>query len=81
MQELIKEFANLDGFRVYKVKSRGDKMGDRLYIAPVYVIGLPGDVALLNKEIEEKEKESMMYEFKVNKYVDKSNRQKGVFLP
>jgi len=50
-----KEFANLDGFRVYKVKNRGDKMGDRLYIAPVYVIGLPGDIALLNKEIKEKE--------------------------
>ncbi len=62
---MIKEFANLDGFRVYKVKNRGDKMGDRLYIAPVYVIGLPGDIALLNKEIEEK------YEFKVDKYVDK----------
>jgi len=53
----IKEFANLDGFRVYKVKSRGDKgEGSRLYIAPVYVIGLPGDVALLNKEIEETNK-------------------------
>ena len=51
MQELIKEFANLDGFRVYKVKSRGDKMGDRLYIAPVYIIGLPGDIDLLNKEM------------------------------
>ncbi len=48
----IKEFAALDGFRCYKVKNRGDSSGDRLYIAPVYVIGLPGDVALLNKEME-----------------------------
>ncbi len=46
-----KQFANLDGFRCYKVKNRGDHSGDRLYIAPVYVIGLPGDVDLLNKEI------------------------------
>ncbi len=49
---MIKQFANLDGFRCYKVKNRGDSSGDRLYIAPVYVIGLPGDVALLNKEME-----------------------------
>ena len=48
----IKEFAALDGFRCYKVKNRGDSMGDRLYIAPVYVIGLPGDVDNLNKEME-----------------------------
>ncbi len=46
-----KQFANLDGFRVYKVKNRGDHSGDRLFIAPVYVMGLPGDVDLLNKEI------------------------------
>jgi len=45
------DFAKLDGFRVYKVRSRGDKAGPRLYIAPVYVIGLPGDVDLLNKEL------------------------------
>ncbi len=47
-----KEFANLDGFRCYKVKNRGDQYGDRLFIAPVYVIGLPGDVDLLNKEMD-----------------------------
>ena len=47
-----KQFANLDGFRVYKVKNRGDRAGDRLYIAPVYIIGLPGDIALLNKQIK-----------------------------
>ncbi len=50
---MIKQFANLDGFRCYKVKNRGDSAAnDRLYIAPVYVIGLPGDVELLNKEME-----------------------------
>ncbi len=43
--------AKLDGFRVYKVRNRGDTGGDRKYIAPVYVIGLPGDVDLFNKEI------------------------------
>jgi len=47
-----KHFANLDGFRCYKVKNRGDHYGDRLYIAPVYIIGLPGDVEMLNKEME-----------------------------
>jgi len=47
-----KHFANLDGFRVYKVHNRGDKAGDRLYTAPVYVIGLPGDIDLLNKEMD-----------------------------
>jgi len=47
-----KHFANIDGFRVYKVKNRGDKAGDRLYIAPVYIIGLPGDIDLLNKEMD-----------------------------
>jgi len=49
---MIKQFANLDGFRCYKVKNRGDNYGDRLYIAPVYIIGLPGDVEMLNKEME-----------------------------
>jgi len=53
---MIKQFANLDGFRCYKVKNRGDAAAnDRLYIAPVYIIGLPGDVALLNKEMEVEE--------------------------
>ena len=47
-----KHFANLDGFRCYKVKNRGDQYGTRLFIAPVYVIGLPGDVDLLNKEMD-----------------------------
>jgi len=47
-----KHFANMDGFRCYKVKNRGDQYGDRLFIAPVYVIGLPGDVDLLNKEMD-----------------------------
>jgi len=47
-----KHFANLDGFRCYKVRNRGDQYGDRLFIAPVYVIGLPGDVDLLNKEMD-----------------------------
>jgi len=49
---MIKQFANLDGFRCYKVKNRGDSYGDRLYIAPVYIIGLPGDVEMLNKEMD-----------------------------
>jgi len=49
---LNKQFANLDGFRCYKVKNRGDKLGEKLYIAPVYIIGLPGDVDMLNKEME-----------------------------
>jgi len=47
-----KHFANLDGFRCYKVRNRGDAYGDRLFVAPVYVIGLPGDVDLLNKEMD-----------------------------
>lgn len=47
-----KHFANMDGFRCYKVKNRGDQYGDRLFIAPVYIIGLPGDVDLLNKEMD-----------------------------
>jgi len=47
-----KHFANLDGFRCYKVRNRGDQYGDRLFVAPVYVIGLPGDVDLLNKEMD-----------------------------
>jgi len=47
--------AKLDGFRVYKIKNRRDdsKLGHRKYIAPVYVIGLPGDVELMNLELEE----------------------------
>jgi len=47
--------AKLDGFRVYKIKNRGDncKSIDRKFIAPVYVMGLPGDVELLNLELEE----------------------------
>jgi len=49
---LDKHFANIDGFRCYKVKNRGDQYGDRLFIAPVYVIGLPGDVDLLNREMD-----------------------------
>lgn len=44
--------AKLDGFRVYKVRNRDDPMGDRKYTAPVYIIGLPGDITLLNKELE-----------------------------
>jgi len=43
--------AKLDGFRMYKIKNRGDMIGDRKVIAPIYVCGLPGDVALLNKEL------------------------------
>ena len=46
-------FAKLDGYRVFKVRNRGDPVEDRTYIAPVYIIGLPGDVDLLNKEIED----------------------------
>jgi len=45
--------AKLDGFRMYKIKNRGDASGDRKYIAPVYVCGLPGDVAMLNKELKD----------------------------
>jgi len=50
---MIKQFANLDGFRVYKIKNRKDVGATgKEYIAPVYVIGLPGDVDNLNKEID-----------------------------
>ena len=46
--------AALDGFRVYKIHNRGDPSGDngRMYTAPLYVIGLPGDVDLFNAELE-----------------------------
>ncbi len=47
--------AKLDGFRVYKVKNRGDAGVDRNYTAPVYIIGLPGDIILLNKELKDEE--------------------------
>ncbi len=47
--------AKLDGFRVYKVRNRGDPVADRKYTAPVYVIGLPGDIILLNKELKDEE--------------------------
>ena len=46
--------AKLDGFRVYKIKSRGDLCyNGRKFIAPVYVIGLPGDIDNLNDELTE----------------------------
>jgi len=45
--------AKLDGFRVYKVRNRDDPAYDRKYIAPVYIIGLPGDIALLNRELKD----------------------------
>ncbi len=46
--------AKLDGFRVYKIKNRKDNSTiNRQYTAPVYVMGLPGDVELLNLELEE----------------------------
>ena len=77
-----KDFANLDGFRVYKVKNRGDKMGDRLYIAPVYVIGLPGDVALLNKEIDiEKDPDWKMQKDNIDSYVKELTKPRGIHLP
>ena len=45
--------AKIDGFRCYKIKNRGDVCNNgRKYIAPVYVIGLPGDVNLFNKDLE-----------------------------
>ena len=46
--------ANLDGFRMYKIHNRGDESGTkgRVYTAPVYVTGLPGDIDLLNKELD-----------------------------
>lgn len=47
--------AKLDGFRVYKVRNRDDPVDDRKYTAPVYVIGLPGDIILLNKELKDEE--------------------------
>jgi len=47
--------AKLDGFRVYKVRNRDDPAYDRKYTAPVYVIGLPGDIALLNRELKDEE--------------------------
>jgi len=48
--------AKLDGFRMYKIKNRGDLISSidgvtRNYVAPVYVCGLPGDIAALNKEL------------------------------
>jgi len=46
--------AKLDGFRVYKIKNRGDiAPNGRAYTGPVYVEGLPGDVALLNMELKD----------------------------
>jgi len=45
--------AKLDGFRMYKIKDRHDVSSTgRKYVAPVYVTGLPGDVALLNLELK-----------------------------
>jgi len=45
--------AKIDGFRCYKIKNRGDVCTDgRKYIAPVYVIGLPGDVDNFNKDLK-----------------------------
>jgi len=45
--------AKIDGFRCYKIKNRGDTCNNgRKYIAPVYVIGLPGDVDLFNKDLD-----------------------------
>lgn len=45
--------AKLDGFRVYKIKDRLEKhpYRDRKYTAPVYVMGLPGDIDLFNEEL------------------------------
>jgi len=43
--------AKLDGFRMYKIHSRGDMINGRKVIAPIYVCGLPGDVKLLNDEL------------------------------
>ena len=71
----IKQFANLDGFRVYKVKNRGDRAGDRLYIAPVYIIGLPGDIDLINKEFDVKQ------EKKIEAYVKGLTAPKEIHLP
>ena len=47
--------ANLDGFRVYKIKNRGDECtkNGRKYTGPVYVLGLPGDVMLFNLELDD----------------------------
>lgn len=46
--------AKLDGFRVFKIKNRGEEHPhtDRKYTGPVYVMGLPGDVELFNQELE-----------------------------
>jgi len=50
--------AKLDGFRMYKIKNRGDPQLEmvngvaRKYVAPIYVCGLPGDVAAFNRELE-----------------------------
>jgi len=46
--------AKLDGFRIYKIKNRGEEHPhtDRKYTGPVYVMGLPGDVELFNQELE-----------------------------
>lgn len=46
--------AKKDGFGVYKIKNRGDEHPhrDRKYTAPVYVLGLPGDIDLFNEELK-----------------------------
>ena len=46
--------AKLDGYRIYKIKSRNEEHAykDRKYVAPVYVMGLPGDVEMFNEELE-----------------------------
>lgn len=44
--------AKIDGYRVYKIKNRGDVGSNgRKYIAPVYVLGLPGDIDTFNEDL------------------------------
>lgn len=51
--------AKLDGFRMYKIKDRHEvSPSGRKYTGPVYVTGLPGDVALLNAELKKLQDEA-----------------------
>ncbi len=50
MNELI---AKIDGYRVYKIRNRGDNTNNgRKYIAPIYILGLPGDIDNFNLELK-----------------------------
>ena len=53
--------AKLDGYSVFKIRERGlEGPEGRHYVAPVYVIGLPGDVDLFNKELKNLEEPDLL---------------------